>query len=61
MLVEGVADLVFQEEGRWVIVDFKTDRELSSELDRYRRQVGIYASAMAKIRGESTSAFLLRV
>jgi ATP-dependent exoDNAse (exonuclease V) beta subunit len=61
ILVEGIADLVFEEEHLWFVVDFKTDQELASELERYRRQVGIYAAAIAKVTGSSTTAFLLRV
>jgi ATP-dependent exoDNAse (exonuclease V) beta subunit len=61
MLVEGIADLVFQENHLWFVVDFKTDQELASELGRYRRQVGIYAATIAKVTGSSTAAFLLRV
>jgi ATP-dependent exoDNAse (exonuclease V) beta subunit len=38
-LIEGIADLVFREDGRWIVVDFKTDQELARELVRYRRQV----------------------
>ena len=60
-LIEGIADLIFQEDEGWVVIDFKTDQELASELDRYRRQVAIYARTIAKISGDSSSAFLLRV
>ena len=48
-LLEGVVDLAFHDGNAWVVVDFKTDREISAEhLDRYRRQVAVYAAAIAK-------------
>ena len=39
-MIEGVADLVFEEAGAWVVVEFKTDVEIGRPgLERYRRQV----------------------
>jgi ATP-dependent helicase/nuclease subunit A len=62
MLVEGVVDLAFEEEGRWVVVDYKTDRELAAAgEDRYRRQVALYASAIAQATGARTSGVLVRL
>jgi ATP-dependent helicase/nuclease subunit A len=61
LLVEGVADLVFKDEATWVVVDFKTDQEIKGDLERYRRQVSIYAKTVGEIHGQRCSAFLLRV
>jgi ATP-dependent helicase/nuclease subunit A len=60
-LIEGVADLVFREDDRWIVVDFKTDRELASGLERYRRQVSLYAKTISEVRDAETAAFLLSV
>jgi len=61
-LVEGVVDLAFEENGRWTIVDYKTDRELAAVgEDRYRRQVALYASAVAEATGQPASGVLIRV
>ena len=60
-LVEGIADLVFRDSNKWVLVDFKTDQELSAELPAYRRQVAIYANAVQEVKKAQTLAFLLRV
>ncbi|MGE3958901.1 MAG: UvrD-helicase domain-containing protein [Vicinamibacterales bacterium] len=61
-ILEGVVDLAFRESGRWVVVDFKTDREISQEgLDRYSRQVALYAEAIAAATGEPAEACLVRV
>ncbi|MEQ1908077.1 MAG: UvrD-helicase domain-containing protein [Vicinamibacterales bacterium] len=61
-LLEGVVDLAFEDNGEWVVVDFKTDREISGlGFERYRRQVALYAAAVSKATGTPASAFLLRV
>ncbi len=60
-IIDGVVDLAFREDDRWVVVDFKTDRELSENLATYRRQVAWYARAIGSATGEETSAVLLRV
>jgi ATP-dependent exoDNAse (exonuclease V) beta subunit len=60
-LVEGVVDVAFLEEDRWTVLDFKTDRELEKRLEDYRRQVGIYADAIASATGQKAEAILMRV
>jgi len=61
-LLEGVVDLAFEDAGEWVVVDFKTDREISQTgLDRYSRQVAVYAAAIRRATGAPVSAFLLRM
>ena len=61
-LVEGVADLVFRDGGRWTVVDFKTDVEIGRQgLDRYRRQVSLYGAAVATSTGEPAEGVLLRI
>jgi ATP-dependent exoDNAse (exonuclease V) beta subunit len=61
-LVEGVVDLAFEEGGAWIVVDYKTDRELAvAGEDRYRRQIALYASAIAQATGQQASGVLARV
>ncbi len=60
-LIEGVADIAFQEDGAWTVIDFKTDRELENRLDVYRRQVGLYADAISAATGQPCEAILMRV
>src|SRR5262245_29198469 len=56
LLVEGIVDLAFEEHGSWTVVDYKTDREIAATgEDAYRRQVGLYASAIAKATGQPAS------
>jgi ATP-dependent exoDNAse (exonuclease V) beta subunit len=60
-VVEGIVDLAFEDDdGRWVTVDYKTDRELSAAEDQYRRQVKIYASAVAAATARPAVAVLVR-
>ena len=60
-LVEGVADLAFLEGDTWTVVDFKTDGELETRLENYRKQVGIYAEAITLATGQKAEAILMRV
>jgi ATP-dependent exoDNAse (exonuclease V) beta subunit len=48
-LIEGIVDLAFEHEGTWTVVDYKTDREVAAlGEEQYRRQVALYASAIAR-------------
>jgi len=60
-LIEGTVDLAFTDGEEFVVVDFKTDRELDGSLDRYERQVRLYASAIASATGQRARAVLMRV
>ena len=65
-LVEGVVDLTFFEvlddaHGRWTVVDFKTDRELDTTLDVYKRQVATYADVITRATGQPAVPVLIRV
>ena len=66
-LIEGTIDLAFEEsdgassERRFVVLDFKTDRELDVEGERYRRQLAIYCQALTALRGGSARGILMRV
>jgi ATP-dependent exoDNAse (exonuclease V) beta subunit len=61
VLLEGFIDLTFEESGGWTIVDFKTDEELEAQLNRYERQVALYADAVGKATQKPTSAYILRL
>src|SRR4051812_22527382 len=61
-LIEGIVDLAFEEAGEWIVVNYKTDREIAATgEDRYRRQVALYASAIAQATGRPSRAVLMRV
>ncbi len=61
MLIDGQIDLAFQTAPGWVVVDFKTDAELGAAEDVYRRQVALYAEALAAITQSPARALILRV
>jgi len=62
VIVEGVVDAAFLEDGAgWTIVDFKTDVEIAGRLEEYRRQVALYARAIAQATGGPARGVLLRV
>ena len=51
-MIQGVIDLCFLENGRWVLADYKTDAADGDELlRRYARQLRWYAKALSKITG----------
>ncbi len=53
LLVQGVIDCCFLEDGEWVLLDYKTDRadDPDALADRYRPQIGWYAKALETITG----------
>ncbi|HTV02124.1 MAG TPA: UvrD-helicase domain-containing protein [Luteitalea sp.] len=59
--VEGQFDLAFEDADGWTVVDFKTDAELDASLDGYRRQVALYARALATATSRPTRGVLLRI
>ena len=62
VLVEGVVDAAFRDDGDgWTVLDFKTDVEIAGRLEEYRRQVALYARAIAQATGVSARGVLLRV
>ncbi len=53
VLVQGIADCVFTENGKLVLVDYKTDKvsDESELLDMYKNQLSFYKSAVSKTLG----------
>ncbi|MCI9414925.1 MAG: helicase-exonuclease AddAB subunit AddA [Clostridiales bacterium] len=61
VVIQGIADCVFEEDGGLVIVDYKTDRVKSGgELAaRYREQLQVYAYALERVYGLPVKECLL--
>lgn len=61
IVVQGIADCVFIEDGKLVIVDYKTDTGVDAEalLDRYSAQLGIYREALSQALGMPVKETLL--
>jgi ATP-dependent exoDNAse (exonuclease V) beta subunit len=60
-MLEGVIDLAFQEQGTWVIVDFKSDADLKVRQEHYHRQLQWYGLALTRTTGLPVRAVLLGV
>jgi ATP-dependent exoDNAse (exonuclease V) beta subunit len=60
-LLEGTVDLAFEDAEGLTALDFKTDRELASDLDRYKRQLTIYCRALEAVRGIRPRGVLMRI
>ncbi|HVH56476.1 MAG TPA: UvrD-helicase domain-containing protein [Vicinamibacterales bacterium] len=61
MLIEGVLDLAFDEDDRTIVVDFKTDHELSAGEARYRAQLQKYVDAVRTATARPASGVLFKV
>ncbi len=50
VLIQGMADAVFEEDGGLVIVDYKTDRVRTADelVERYRPQLAVYRDALSQ-------------
>lgn len=61
-VVDGQVDLAFEQpDGSWLVVDFKTDAELGGSEPVYRRQVALYAAAIARATGRPARGVVLRI
>jgi ATP-dependent exoDNAse (exonuclease V) beta subunit len=58
-MLEGVIDLAFVENGRWTVLDFKTDADLSGKREHYMRQLRWYGLALSRLTREPVTANLL--
>jgi len=60
-LIEGVLDLAWEDDQGWTVVDFKSDAELAGVVPRYRRQIALYASVIARTTDRPVRAVLMHV
>jgi ATP-dependent helicase/nuclease subunit A len=60
-VLEGVIDLAFVENDRWVIVDFKTDADTSERRSQYERQLQWYGFALGELTKMPARAHLLQI
>ena len=64
ILIQGIIDLLFKYDGKWFLIDYKTDRNNTDEHFRqeYRQQIFYYVQAieaMAKIKIDARYLYLL--
>lgn len=57
VLIQGIIDIFFEEEGRIVVADYKTDAVNTSEelIRRYKVQLDYYQEALEKLTGKEVS------
>jgi ATP-dependent helicase/nuclease subunit A len=60
-LIDGQVDLAYETNAGWTVVDFKTDAEIGVSEGVYRRQVALYAHAIAQTTQRPARGILLRV
>lgn len=59
-ITEGVADLLFADRGRWILVDYKSDESIPIErLDNYQQQIRLYASMLGEASTQVEEAYIL--
>jgi ATP-dependent exoDNAse (exonuclease V) beta subunit len=61
IFIEGIVDLAFEENDRWVVVDFKTDQQIGERLDAYMTQVRLYADIIAEATGQPAAGLLVKI
>ncbi|MDO5574953.1 MAG: PD-(D/E)XK nuclease family protein, partial [bacterium] len=61
VLVQGIIDAYFEEDGELVVVDYKTDRVTTGEelVGRYRMQLDYYAQALEQLTGKHVKEKLI--
>lgn len=61
VLIQGIADCIFEHDGKLVIVDYKTDRvETPEELvSRYKHQMEVYCEALSECLGMAVEKTVL--
>ena len=60
VIVDGQADLLWDDGERWMVVDFKTDIDLRAGVEPYRRQVALYLETLRRATGRAAVGALLR-
>ena len=60
-LIEGTVDLAYDTADGFVVIDFKTDRPDPELLDKYRRQVALYASAIGRATGRAARGVVMTI
>ena len=63
IIVQGIIDACFLENGHWILLDFKTDRFLDDlRMETYKKQITFYAKALERLTpypvGESYLCFI---
>ena len=60
VIVDGQADLLCFDGDCWMVVDFKTDIDLRTGVEPFRRQVALYLETLRRATGRAAVGMLLR-
>ncbi len=55
-LINGVMDVIYKKDGKWNIIDYKTNLEADDLNDKYSGQLNAYQDAFREMTGEEASA-----
>lgn len=58
LFLQGIIDTAFEEDGEWILVDYKTDRVKSGKdlIKRYKIQMDLYKEALQRLTGMPVKA-----
>ena len=61
LLVQGIIDVYFEEDGELVVLDYKTDKVFHAKdlVDRYHAQLSYYAQALERLTGKRVKEKLI--
>ncbi|MBR1573143.1 MAG: helicase-exonuclease AddAB subunit AddA [Lachnospiraceae bacterium] len=61
ILIQGIIDVFFEEDGEIVLMDYKTDKVSGEEelIGRYKAQLNLYADAISKSRGQKVKEIII--
>ena len=60
-LWHGVMDVLYKKDGRWHIVDYKTNADPSDLDEKYQEQMKAYVAAFREMTGEEADARVYHV
>ncbi len=61
--LNAIVDLAFLEGDEWVVVDYKTDRDMEKGMEKYQQQLGYYSDLLGRFSGrkvKETYLYFLR-
>ena len=61
VLVNGVMDLVYRKDGKWKIVDYKTNNESLGLDEKYSSQLSAYRKAFKELTGEDAESCIYHI
>lgn len=61
LFLQGIIDTAFEEDGQWILVDYKTDRVKTSDelIGRYKIQMDLYKEALETLTGMTVKAIYI--